>query len=180
MKTKFYTLIFTLILSWFLANPLLAQNLPFSKIQVTIAPELQATFTKGGRLFLHLSSTNEREPRFRPELSIATTPDNWDATQTFVLDSKAKSTKYKGLDKWIPGRTYYYQLVYKQNTDDGQENVPGNIYSKVDSLIFSNKTKLNLPITQLMVQEEVIKHSHVKTVTIKSELLKSSRGKSVT
>lgn len=177
MNTKIYYLVFTLVFSHFLTGSLHAQTLPFSKIQVTIAPELRATFTRGGRLFLHLSSTKEREPRFRPEVSIATTPAHWDSTKTFVLDSKAKSVKSKGLDKWVPGKAYYYQVVYKQNRDDGQENVAGNIHSTMDSVVFSSKTKLSIVISKLMTQEEVVKHPYVKTVTLKSELLTRFSGK---
>jgi S-formylglutathione hydrolase FrmB len=176
MKTKIYALVLALVFGGFISS-LHAQGLPFSSIRISIAPELRSTFTPGGRLFVHLSTTKEREPRYRAELSIAATATNWDASQPFILESKAKTTKYKGLDKWGPGKTYYYQVVYKQNPDDGQENVAGNIYSKVDSLVFSNKTKLNVAITELMIQEEVIQHPHVKTVIMKSELLSKFSGK---
>jgi hypothetical protein len=154
-----------------------AQSLPFSKIQVSIAPEVRSTFKEGGRLFLHLSATKEVEPRFRSEINFAATAHHWAANETFVLDNKNKFLRSRGLDKWVPGQKYYYQAVYKQNRDDGQENVAGNIYSEMDSLIFSNKTRLDISIAKLIVQEGVIKHPFVKAVTIKSELLSKFSGK---
>jgi len=41
--------------------------------------------------------------------------------------------------KLKPGDKIYYQVVYKQNENDGQENVAGNLYSEVDSLVYGQK-----------------------------------------
>ena len=172
-----YSRVLTIVLICFLPSLIKAQSLPFSKILVSIAPEVRSTFTEGGRLILHLSDTKEREPRFRPEIGMAITAHHWNASETFVLDHKDKLIRARGLDKWVPRKKYYYQVVYKQNIDDGQENVAGNIYSEMDSLVFSNKTKLDISITKRIVQEEVIKHPFVKTVSIKSELLTRFSGK---
>jgi len=175
MTTYLRILAIALICS--LPNPTNAQTLPFSKIRISIAPDVRSTFTTGGRLFLHLSTTKEREPRLRPEVSVSITAHHWDAGEAFVMDHKDKFLRSRSLDKWVPGRVYYYQVVYKQNIDDGQENVAGNIFSEMDSLVFTNKTKLDISITKHIVQEEVIKHPFVKTVSIKSEALTRFSGK---
>ncbi len=118
------------------------------KVSVVVAPEMIQSFIKGGRLILHVTKQHEREPRLRSEITFGLTPQNWAANSPFILDSKDKNVLNIGLDKLKPNASekYYFQVVYKQNIDDGQENVAGNLYSNIDSVYFSNNIQLNLTL----------------------------------
>lgn len=168
--TIFIICVFTMLLK--------AQVLPFSKVKISVASELRASFVNGGRLFLHITKQTEREPRFHSEITFAITPQNWEASTTFMLNKKNKTIRTQGLDKWNPktAEKYYFQVVYKQNLDDGQENVAGNIYSTTDSTVLSSKSELNISINKLIMPSEIIQHKFVKSVRIKSELLSTFSG----
>ncbi len=149
------------------------------KVKVTIVTEIQQSFIKGGRLILHVTKQNEREPRLRSEIAFGVTPQNWDASKPFVIQSKDKNVLNIGLDKLKPNTNdkYYFQVVYKQNIDDGQENVSGNLYSNIDSVYFSNTLQLNLTLNKIIPEATVVKHEFVKLVEIKSKYLSEFSGK---
>lgn len=149
------------------------------KVKVTIAPEIQQSFINNGRLLLHVTTQHEREPRLRSEIALGVTPQNWEANFPFMLDSKDKNVLNIGLDKLKPNASdqYYFQVVYKQNIEDGQENVAGNLYSNIDSVLFSNNIQLNLTLNKIIPPATIIKHDFVKTVEIKSKYLSEFSGK---
>lgn len=149
------------------------------KVKVTIASEIQHSFINNGRLLLHVTKQHEREPRLRSEIAFGVTPQNWEANFPFVLDSKDKNVLNIGLDKLKPNASdqYYFQAVYKQNIEDGQENVAGNLYSNIDSVLFSNNIQLNLTLNKIIPPATIIKHDFVKTVEIKSKYLSEFSGK---
>nr|WP_293840871.1 alpha/beta hydrolase-fold protein [uncultured Arsenicibacter sp.] len=168
------TLLFTLSLSVVLADS------PYQwKIKVSVSPEMQKAYLKGGRLLLHVTSQREREPRNRSEITIGITPENWDGTRAIVIDTRARNLRTSGLDKPLekPDAKYCFQVVYKQNPDDGQENVPGNLYSNIDSVQLSKKLSLSLTLTTLIQPVPVMDHKLVKLVTIQSKLLTAFRGR---
>ena len=174
LKSAILFLVFCLIL--FFAN---AQEVPFLKANISVSPEIQKSFIKGGRLFLHLTRQREKEPRNSSEITFGVTPQNWESTQTYIIDTKNKDVLANGLDKFS-GRVsekYYYQAVYKQNIDDGNENVAGNLYSKVDSFIFSNDVKLSLTLQTIIPPLVIVNHEFVKSLVIKSKVLSEFSGR---
>jgi hypothetical protein len=155
------------------------QELPLMKIKISVAPEVKDAFQKDGRILLHLNRQREKEPRNGAEITIGITPQNWDGSQPFVFESNNKDLLSSGMDK-LTGKNqekFYYQVVYKQNIDDGNENVAGNLYSKVDSLILAKEVGLNLTLVTLIPPQEVSKHEFVKTVTIQSKSLTEFFGR---
>lgn len=130
------------------------------KVMVDVSPKNQQNFIKGGRLFLHVTKQNERELRLRSEITFGVTPQHWDANLPFVLDSKDKNVLNIGLDKLKPNASdkYYFQVVNKQNIDDGQENVAGNLYSNIDSVSFSNNIQYNLTLNKIIPPATIVKH----------------------
>ncbi len=148
------------------------------KVNVKVATEVRALFKKGGRLLFHLTKQKEREPRSRSEVTIGVTPENWTSDQTFTIDTKGKNVLINGLDKLkLPlTDTYYYQVVYKQNEDDGNENVSGNLFSEVDSLPIANKTKLSLVLKSQIKPTVIVEHKFVKNIEIKSKFLSDFSG----
>jgi hypothetical protein len=118
---------------------------PLLKVKISVATEIKGSFQKDGRILLHLNRQREKEPRNGAEITLGITPQNWDGSQPFVFESNNKDLLSSGMDK-LSGKNqekFFYQVVYKQNIDDGNENVAGNLYSKVDSLILAKEVGLN-------------------------------------
>lgn len=122
---------------------------------------------------LHLTNQNEKEPRSKSEVTVGVTPEDWDPATSFVIDTKRKNILNTGMDKMSAhvGEKYYFQVVYKQNITDGNENVTGNLYSEVDSILLTRRTTLHLALQKMIPPSVIISHPFVKSVEIKSNYL---------
>jgi hypothetical protein len=166
-----------LIVLLLFCGTLTAQEIPFIKAKISVSPEMKSAFVKDGRLILRLTKARGKEPRKGAELTIGVTALNWDAKSPFQFSSKDKNVLVSGnFDEKSKSEMCYFQLIYKQNTDDGQENVPGNLFSKVDSVQISANMNLTINLDQLIAPTEVINHKFVKPVVIKSRLLSEFSG----
>lgn len=159
-----------------IVNQTLAQS--FVKAEISVSPEIKQSFQNTGRLLLHLTKQNEREPRNRSEITIGVTAQNWNPSKSFLIDTRNREVLAVGLEKLqeITSGKFYYQVVYKQNADDGNENVPGNLYSEVDSMVGSGDLNFKLTLNQLIPPLEIVKNKFVKTVVIQSKLLTGFSG----
>jgi S-formylglutathione hydrolase FrmB len=154
-----------------------AQEMPFIKTKISVSPEVKSSFIKDGRLILHMTKVRGKEPRMGAEVTIGVTASDWDTKVAFTFTTKDKNVLVSGnLDGMIKSELCYFQVVYKQNLDDGQENIPGNLYSKVDSANISANMNIELNLSQLITQIEVINHRFIKPVVIKSRLLSEFSG----
>ena len=156
-----------------------AQEVPFSKAKIFVSAAVKKSFEQGGRILLHLTKQREKEPRLKSELVIGLTPANWAGSVPLEFDSRTKNILIFTTEKNLPlaAEKYYYQAVYKQNKDDGQENVPGNLYSNVDSVVLTPNAKLKLTLNKVIPPVEIIDHPFVKSVVIKSKLLSDFSGR---
>ncbi len=148
------------------------------KAEISVSPEIKQSFQNKGRLLLHLTQQNEREPRNRSEITIGVTVQNWNPERPFLIDTRNKEVLAVGLEKLpeiISGK-FYYQVVYKQNADDGNENVPGNLYSRVDSMLNPGTVNFNLTLEKVIPPLEIVQNKYVKTVVIQSKLLTEFSG----
>ena len=178
MKKHFLVSLYIALVS--MAAPAKAQGPISLKASISVSPEVKQSFIKGGRLLLHLTNQIEKEPRSKSEVTVGVTPENWDASKSYVINTKGKNTLINGLGKLLghEGEKYYYQVVYKQNITDGNENVAGNLYSEVGSCILSKDAKLNLTLKSLIPPMVIINHPFVKSVEIKSKYLSDFFGNS--
>jgi hypothetical protein len=156
-----------------------AQELPVLKVKISVSPEVKPFFIKGGRLILYITSQRAAEPRYSSDIRIGVTPQNWDSSSDFLLDSRNKEVLSVGLtnDMVNPSDKYYFQVVYKQNVDDGQQNIPGNMISEVDSAMLSADTNFSLSLNKVIPPLEIIDHQFVKSVVIQSKYLSDFSGR---
>jgi hypothetical protein len=170
MKYKFAILTFILNLA---VNNILAQDLPFSKAKISVSTEIIQSFIKSGRLLIYFTSQNGNEPRYRSEVTVGVTPKDWNLLTPTIIDLTNKDVMNSGFQYWSVKNSnkFYFQAVYKQNIDDGQENVPGNIISDVDSLVYSPNMELNITLNKVIPPFEIVKNKFVKTIVIKSKYL---------
>ncbi|MEI6677265.1 MAG: alpha/beta hydrolase-fold protein [Mariniphaga sp.] len=156
-----------------------AQERHFLKAAITVSPEVRSSYIKGGRLLLYLATELEKEPYKSPDIKIGVTPQNWDASGSFVFDTKSKEVLSSGLETGFtqPSAKIYYQAVYKQNIDDGQDDVPGNLVSNVDSVVLINGSSLTMNLNKIIPPYTIVSHKFVKTVVIKSKVLSDFWGR---
>jgi hypothetical protein len=150
-----------------------AQNKLDFKIPVSVSTQMQSNFKTGGRLLVHLTIQAEKEPRSKSELTIGVTPKDWNGQKTFVINTKDQEVLINGFEKFKREEPvkWYCQVVYKQNEDDGNENVAGNLYSQVDSFLAIEKPKFSLQLQTMIPALSIVNHPYVKTISIKSQLL---------
>jgi len=156
-----------------------AQETPSLQVKIAVSPEMQKSFQQGGRLLLHLTSQREKDSRNKSEITIGVTPQNWNPSRTFVIDTKNKNVSNNGMEK-LSGHNsekYYYKVVYKQNIDDGNESVEGNLFSPIDSFILSKEVKLNITLQSVIPAATIVEHKFVKTVVIQSKCLSEFSGR---
>lgn len=162
-----------------LSEAVFSQQVPLVEAKLFVSDSLRNVFQTGGRLLLHITRQSEKEPRSRSEITIGvTTPDSWYGQDPFVFNTAEKTVLANGLAKIKddPGGKLYYQFVYKQNKDDGNENVPGNLYSAVDSCVAGDQLKLTSSLKYLIPEPVIITHTHVRKVEIRSEYLSAFSG----
>ncbi len=150
-----------------------AQNKLDFKIPVTVSTQMQSNFKTGGRLLLHLTIQAEKEPRSKSELTIGVTPKDWNGQKPFLINTKDQQVMVNGFDKFKLNEPikWYCQVVYKQNEDDGNENVAGNLYSQVDSFLVTEKPKFSLQLQTMIPALNIVNHPYVKSICIKSQML---------
>ena len=155
-----------------------AQESPSLQATIAVSPEIQKSFQQGGRLLLHLTSQREKGSRNKSEITIGVTPQNWNPSRTFVIDTKNKNVLTYGFEKLSGNNSekYYYKVVYKQNIDDGNENAEGNLFSPVDSFSLSSEVKLNLTLQSIIPAAVIADHPFVKSVVIQSKCLSEFSG----
>ncbi len=156
-----------------------AQELPELKVKVSVSPEMKASFIKGGRIILYLTRQANKEPRNGFDIVSGVTPHHWDSATDFVLDTRNKEVISAGtIGEFLnAAEPFSFQVVYKQNQDDGQENVPGNLMSEVGSAKYGAKTSLSLTLNRVIPPFEIVSHKFVKPVVIQSKCLSEFSGR---
>ena len=156
-----------------------AQELPFGQVKISVAPEVQPSFIMGGRLLLYFTTKGGKEPRNNSDVTVGITPENWNSQGTYILDSENKEIRHTDLaEGFVPlPKKYYYQAVYKQNVDDGQINIPGNMYSTIDSVELPGSGMLNLQLNKVIPPFKIVENKFVLPVVMKSKWLSDFWGR---
>lgn len=197
--------IFLIYLIFFIGNNIAFPQQKTHKISfdLTVASELQSSFKADGRLFLFMDVYPGREPRSCSPTSWSTCSfakniTNWKFGDNLKIDSsfgwiKWQSTPFltyddkelgwKIIPSWsfenIPEGTYYMQFLWDQETFESPINSSGNIYSKVMEVKVDKSLEVNVSLSELIGQTELIKHDLVKEISIKSDTLSKWWGRSV-
>lgn len=177
MKRLFAVLQFLCFGAFVLASA--ADGIPPLRVKVTVAPEMRTSFIEGGRIILYLTRQANKEPRRGFDVVVGVNPTNWSATGEFILDTRnpgivTVSTLNEFLNSPAP---FSYQVLYKQQWDDGQENVPGNLFSEVATTRYATNATLRLTLKQKIPPYEIISHPFVKSVVIPSKCLTEFSGR---
>jgi len=143
------------------------------KFHLKIAPIIQSNFKSKGRILISLSKSNTKEPKDKSDAVIGFTAKNWNANNTLHINTKNKNVLIYGMEelKAKKGDKIYFQVTYKQNEDDGQDNVAGNLYSEVDSIIFGKPVDIRVNVKKIIPLSTIIEHQFVKSIEIESQVL---------
>lgn len=152
-----------------------AQEIPSLKVKISVSQQVIDSFLQGGRLILHL----KHNLKDHSGISIGVTPNYWDPSSPFIINTRNKNVMAVGLQKLqdYNGEKYYYQVYYKQIPDDAGENVPGNLSSGIDSFIFSKDGNLALTLNHVIPPYNIVDNKFVKTVVVKSNYLSDFSGR---
>ncbi|MCE1197625.1 MAG: esterase family protein [Marinilabiliales bacterium] len=161
-----------------LAGLFTSAQLPFQKASLSIAPALQKTFVRDGRIILRLSHQRPKDQRLSTETTLYLNPRDWNGTDALLLDPADPRLIIIGQERrnGSTSGTLFYQAIYWQNPDDCHENAPGNLYSTIDSVAFPTKDPLRVTLNKLFVAETVQEHKFVKTVELQSKILSDFSG----
>ena len=98
-----------------------AQKTPVLKVKISVSPELKSSFIRGGRIILYLTRQQHKEPRKGFDVVVGVTPQNWDSSTDFLLDTRNQEVITAGTFKEFLNSPdqFYFQVLYKQNPDDG-------------------------------------------------------------
>ena len=154
--------------------PRAAQGTHDWKVQINIAPELQKSFNKGGRMMIHFSGQNKSEPRQSGSFTVGYTAQEWDGKASFTLTSTDKGILSSG--SYPVAATVYAQVVYKNNMDDAQENTGGNWYSQVDSIQTATQNTFRLTLSQVIPTTRMAEQKFARFIEIKSKYLSEFSG----
>ncbi|NQU87430.1 MAG: hypothetical protein HQ541_16880 [Mariniphaga sp.] len=156
---------------------LTGQNTFSLQVGTAVSEEIQEQFKSNGRLFLFVSSSQSREPRWStwPNSSnkiFALNVSDWNKKEAFVIDGNTKLTKSveANLDA-LPEGKYTVQVLWDQDINESGINAPGNLYSKAISLELNKSTTLQIPLEQLVQPTQFIENEILKLVDIKSDVV---------
>jgi hypothetical protein len=90
-------------------------------------------------------------------MTIGYTANDWNLKKDLVVHTKNKEVNVYGFEKLKgkKGDMIYVQAVYKQNENDGQENVEGNLISQADSFRLGDKVLRPLVFQQTIQAPKV-------------------------
>jgi len=155
------------------------------EVRTSISEDLKEQFQSEGRLFLFINRNsserlyNQTWPNGDNNI-YAINLDEWKDGHTFRLNGLTEfiQTSDMKLSDMKPG-AYYVQVLWDQDTTESRINVPGNMVSEVLEVDLHKEVRVPLPITEVIPPRELVDHSHVKLVDIKSDLLSEFWGEEV-
>jgi len=152
-------------------------------IKLTISENRQNSFKKDGRLFVFLSTQNNREPRTLTwptdvNTMFAKNFNNLNSEGQTILNPEDSwtSTANWSLDQ-LPNGTYYLQVLWDQNRDESRIDAPGNMYSKVQKIEINGPLVVELQLSEIIGPRSIIDNKFVKEITFKSDTLSKWWGK---
>ena len=146
-------------------------------VKTSVTEEVKNQFKNSGRIFLFVTSSRGREPRFNswPNKSnkiFATNLENWDTNESFIFNSSVDLVKSIDISlNEMPNGKYRIQVLWDQDTKESRINAPGNLYSEVISVDLSENKILELPLTKIVDQTKLADHKFLKEVDFKSHML---------
>lgn len=152
-------------------------------VTTSVSEDVKSQFKSSGRIFLFVTSSSGREPRFNswPNNSnkiFATNIKNWDASKSFSFNSTSELVKSVDISlNEIPNGKYQLQVLWDQDTKESRINTPGNLYSEAVTVELNGSQILELPLTKIVAPTKLTEHKFLKEVDFKSPKLSKWWGK---
>ena len=177
---KISRLLLVFVIQLVAANQLNAQNPTSSlNISVSVSNEIKDHFKQDGRLFIYLAKGEEgrREPRFQSGLGggivFAKNVEQWNSANNYTIQATEKLSAIgaESLNA-IPNGTYRIQILWDQDREESRSNIPGNIYSEVQTVKLEGTGKrISIKLTDVIPEREVVDHPLVEEYSMQSEVL---------
>lgn len=173
--------------------PISAQEETHSlNLSVSVDEQIQPLFKSTGRLFIILSTTPSKEPIDMPwpysirgrHYLFAKNFSDWDVSEPLVIKNSKGWSAWGRTDRCtlseIPNDTFYIQILWKQVFDGCFMNpAPGNIFSKRLELVLDKDQTLDINLSEVIPEQELMDHPHMKMVRYQSDTLSKWWGKPV-
>jgi len=196
----------SLFLFWlFAGSTIVLAQLQSHKVtfHITVADEVQSSVKPSGRLFIFMDAFPGREPRTCSPtsysvVSFAKNLSNLDPEANLLIDNddgwvKWQSTAFltyeddemglKVIKDFtfdnIPEGQYRVQLLWDQDQSESSINAPGNIYSKELNIMLDQPIEVKISLSEIIGQPEIVQHSLVREINLKSDTLSKWWGKEV-
>lgn len=175
--------ILTLALVYLLCfNPfstLFSQHTAAVSFTINAHADLLNEVSPNGRLFLHFSESDQREPRYQSGTALGSHvfASNFVASTRNPMLNIGSEAIMTSTTSWnfssIPSGTYYVQAVWDQNVGESSANTPGNIYSDVVKFEIKENTNQIVTITlnAKIPPRSLVDHPLVKEFEFESTLL---------
>lgn len=150
-------------------------------VEVIIPDDQKENIQPKGRLFLMISTNKNQEPRFQLfpnpwELPIifAVNFDDFGTTSSLSLNSELDWSKTSdfNLDE-LPDGDYAVQVLWDQDFSESRIDAPGNLFSKPQEISFTGNEHLEMSLTEIIPERQLVQHELVREVTLKSDTLSS-------
>ena len=177
MKARILLLIFILV--GFTFN-IQAQDKTFDlTVNVNVSSALKKDFVKKGRMYLFITQDLRGEPYK------STAPEPWLVSSIFAKNIASfdpnKALQLKHDEEWIgtaswnlkavPEGKYNIQVLWDHDVSESRIEAPGNIYSEKQTITIDKSTTVEVGLSTVIPQREVISHELSRTVNFKSALL---------
>jgi enterochelin esterase-like enzyme len=146
-------------------------------IHLSVDENIKNGVKPDGRLLIFLSKDSTREPRTQ----IWPSPNNFifakninglDPNSSLNISSSfgLMSTAAWTFDR-VPEDNYYIQIVWDHDKEESRIDAPGNVFSRVEKIEVNQDLQVDLTLSEIIGPRKIIEHTHVKEVSLKSELL---------
>lgn len=71
----------------------------------------------------------------------------------------------------VPEDDYYIQIVWDHDKEESRIDAPGNVFSRVEKIEVNQDLQVDLTLSEIIGKRKILEHTHVKEVSLKSELL---------
>lgn len=180
---KFKLVVLCLALSG-AVNLLFAQGNGISlTVNLSVSDEVKQSLKEEGRLFIFLSTDSRGEPRNRTWPS----PSNHIFARNIQHLNAGKVITLKNEDGWsktaewdlnnIPADSYYFQVLWDQDTEESRIDAPGNLYSIKQKLDLTKSQTIDVDLSQTVAPRHLVEHKLIRLINFKSDTLSKWWGK---
>lgn len=149
------------------------------KIMLSTDEAVKSSVENDGRLFLFFTKNGDNDPRYQLFPAPVNAPyiyavnvSDFNANEKLELNESIDWTSTSSLSfNDIPKGEYFVQVLWDQDTIESRINAPGNIYSETQSISVNSDSSIELSLSEVIPERQLVEHDLVKEINFKSDTL---------